>query len=254
MITKQRSARSCLFHLPTGAAGRGTSSGISCKGRICAQRRARPETRSWDVLGHAGAAGVRRRLGRAGLIPGSTWQQQMEEPRVIPAGVGAGRGGHDRRTKPRIYSCRPFTVSPSLPPCTGLFLHFLCFSCLLGHPGAGTHTKSEPWPSLSLLPPALRAPLRPQEHSGAIDPAGRACPGPGWAGGVRGPPGHPPLRGLWRWDFKEGAPKGLGLSALPAFIPPPRLVGGMSADVRQSKHMGGHIYFTRACFGSAYLS
>lgn len=150
LITKQRSARSCLFHLPTGAAGRGTSSGISCKGRICAQRRARPETRSWDVLGHAGAAGVRRRLGRAGLIPGSTWQQQMEEPRVIPAGVGAGRGGHDRRTKPRIYSCRPFTVSPSLPPCTGLFLHFLCFSCLLGHPGAGTHTKSEPWPSLSL--------------------------------------------------------------------------------------------------------
>lgn len=68
----------------------------------------------------------------------------------IPAGVGAGRGGHGRRTKPRIYCCRPFTVSPSLPPCAGLFLHFLCFSCLLGHPGAGTHTKSEPSASLSL--------------------------------------------------------------------------------------------------------
>lgn len=38
-------------------------------------------------------------------------------------------------------------VSPSLP---GLFLHFLCFSCLLGHPGADTHTKSEPRPGLSL--------------------------------------------------------------------------------------------------------
>lgn len=104
------------------------------------------------------------------------------------------------------------------------------------------------------VPPALRAPLRPQEHSGAIDPAGRVCPGPGWAGGVRSPPGHPPLRGPWRWDFKEGGPKGLGLSALPTFIPPPGLVEGMSADVRQSKHMGGHIYFTRACFGSAHLS
>lgn len=73
----------------------------------------------------------------------------MEEPRVIPAGLGAGSGGHDRRTKPRIYSRRPFTISPSLPPRAGLFPYFLCFSCLLGHPGADTHTKSEWRPSLS---------------------------------------------------------------------------------------------------------
>lgn len=92
----------------------------------------------WDTLGLRVSGGGWDEADPAFL-------QQMEEPRVIPAGVGAGRGGHGRRTKPRIYCCRPFTaVSPSLPPCAGLFLHFLCFSCLLGHPGAHTHTKSEP--------------------------------------------------------------------------------------------------------------
>lgn len=117
-----------------------------CKGRISAEPRGCLKATAglcWDTLGLWVSGG-------AWLIPGSTRQQQMEEPSVIAAGVGAGRGGHDRRTKPRIYSCSPFTVSPSLPPCAGLFLHFLCFSCLLGHPGADTHTKSEPWASLSL--------------------------------------------------------------------------------------------------------
>lgn len=64
--------------------------------------------------------------------------------------------GHDQRTKARIYSFLPsFHHSPLLPPSTGLFLHFLCFSCLLGHPDADMHTKSEPSNEAIPVPPAL---------------------------------------------------------------------------------------------------
>ena len=105
-------------------------------------------------------------LGRDGLSPdprgAAGKRQQMEVSYVIPAGVGVGREGHGRRTKTRIYSSRPFAGSPSLPPRAGLFLHFLCFSCLLGHPGADTHTKSEPSGEAIPAPPAPRAPGRPQ--------------------------------------------------------------------------------------------
>lgn len=79
-----------------------------------------------------------------------------------PGRVGVGRKGHGRRTKARIYSSHPFTGSPSLPPRTGLFLHFLCFSCLLGHPDADTHTKNEPSGEAIPVPPAPQVPLRPR--------------------------------------------------------------------------------------------
>lgn len=159
----------------------GEQVGGPCKRRISPspspERRGCPETRSWDAVGHAGVVGVRRRLGSAGLSsargsPG-THRQQMEGSYVIPAGVGVGREGHGRRTKAGIYCSRPFTGSPSLPPRAGLFLHFLCFSCLLGHPDADTHTKSEPSGEAVPLPPAPRAPLRPRSTVVPLNRAGR---------------------------------------------------------------------------------
>lgn len=103
------------------------------------------------------------------------------------------------------------------------------------------------------VPPALRAPPRPREHSGVIDPAGRACPGPAWAGSRQSPPRHPLLHRLWLWGCEEGAPKGLGSPFLPVFGHS-RFGGGNSADGRQSKYTDGRVYFTRAWLGSAYLS
>lgn len=188
---------------------------MPCEGRISAERRGRPETRSWAVLGHAGAAGVRRRLGRARLGPGSTCQQQMEEPSVIPAGLGAGCGGHDRRTKPRIYSLPSFHRQPLSASLRWIVPAFSLLQLFTGSPWCRHAHKERATGEAVPVPPALRVPLRPREHRGAIDPAGRACPGPGWAGGMQTHAGHPLLHRLWPRDCKEGAPKGLGLPALP---------------------------------------
>lgn len=57
------------------------------------------------------------------------------------------------------------------------------------------------------VPPALPAPLRPRGHSGAIEPAGRACPGPGWAAGVRSPAGILLCTGCGRGILRRGPQK-----------------------------------------------
>lgn len=50
-----------------------------------------------------------------------------------------GSGGHGQQTKHCFYA---FCRQPlALPPCPGLFVHFLCFSCLLGQPAVDTHTQ-----------------------------------------------------------------------------------------------------------------
>lgn len=50
-----------------------------------------------------------------------------------------GSWGHGRQTKHCFYAyCRQ---PLALPPCPGLFMHFLCFSCLLGQPAVDTHAQ-----------------------------------------------------------------------------------------------------------------
>lgn len=186
-------------------------------------------------------------LGRAGTRWGCGCQ---EEAGTSPADPGnhkpAANGGASRHPGRAGSRARPENKAPHLfPPSfhcqplrAGLFLHFLCFSCLLGHPGADTHTQSR----------GCRC-----ATGAAIEPAGTACPGPGWAKGMQSPPGTLSAR-----DFEEGGPKGPGLSALPGLVML-GLVEGMMVDVRQSKHMGGHVYFTGVYFtgvyfGSVYLS
>lgn len=158
---------------------------MPCKERICAERRGWPETRSWAVLGHAGAAGVRRRLGRARLIPG---KHMPAANGGAAAGLGAGSGGHDRENKashlfPPSFHRQPLSASPRwIVPAFSLLQLFTGSPwCRHAHKERAT---AQPVP----VPPALRAPPRPRRHSGAIDPAGRACPGPGWAGGMHSPP------------------------------------------------------------------
>lgn len=146
----------------------------------------------WDTLGLRVSGGGWDELCSARSSAQGNTRQQMEAPHVIPAGVGVGREGHGRRTKTRIYSSRPFPSSPSLPPCTGLFLHFLCFSCLLGHPDADTHTQRTSYPVRQFLCHRHREPFSgPGEHSGAIElgwESDRACPAPGGQGHPE-PPG-----------------------------------------------------------------
>lgn len=171
-------------------------------------------------------------LGCAGTRWGCGCQ---EEAGTSPADPGnhkpAANGGASRHpgragSWPRPENKAPHLFLPSFrrqPLRAGLFLHFLCFSCLLGHPGADTHAQSRG---------------RRCATGAAIEPAGTACPGPAWAGGMHSPPGTLSAR-----DFEEGVPKGPGLSALPGLVMP-GLVEGTLLDVRQSKHMGGRVYFT----------
>lgn len=163
----------------------------------------------WDTLGLRVAGGGWDKLGSAWTSAQGHARQQMEASHVIPAGVGVGREGHGRRTKTRIYSSRPFPGSPSLPPRTGLFLHFLCFSCLLGHPDADTHTKNELSGEAAGVPPAPRALLQPRGaqwgHRTGLGERPR---------GIRSPRASSSAR-AGAVGFGEGGPRGLGLLALP---------------------------------------
>ncbi|XP_013049386.3 ral guanine nucleotide dissociation stimulator isoform X2 [Anser cygnoides] len=156
-----------------------------------------PEAHSWDV---AVAAGGRRRLGPAGVSP--QLRSKWRHPTSCRPGWESGARGTAGEQRLAFI---PFASSPSLlPPCPGLFVRFLCFSCLLGHPAADARTKSEPSAEAVPAPPAPQAPLRPQEHSGGIEPgweSTRACPAVGL--GALGASHHLPGILLLR-DFGAG--------------------------------------------------
>lgn len=168
----------------------------------------------WDTLGLRVSGGGWDEPGWSREAHASSkWRSRASSP----AGLGAGRGGHDRRTKPRIYSLPSFHRQPLSASLRWIVPAFSLLQLFTGSPWCRHAHKERATGEAVPVPPALRVPLRPREHSGAIDPAGRACPGPGWAGGMQTHPGHPLLHRLWPWDCKEGAPKGLGLAALPLF-------------------------------------
>lgn len=181
---------------------------MPCKGKISAGPRGWPGTRSWAVLGHAGAAGVRRRLGRARLIPGSANASGKRRSRASarPGWEPGAEGTTGEQSLAFILAVLSPSAPLSLASLRWIVPAFSLLQLFTGSPWCRHAHKeraaAEPVP----VPPALPAPLRPQQHSGAIDPAGRACPGPGWAGGI-----------LPTWFVRRGAPKGLGLAALPMF-------------------------------------
>lgn len=170
-----------------------------------------PESHSWAVLGHAGAVGVRRSLADPGKHKAAANGGAERHP---------SRGGSwARRARPQNKASHLFLQSFHRQPLSAslrwIVPAFSLLQLFTGSPWCRHAHKEramgEPVPVPVPVPPALRAPRRPQEHSGAIDPAGRACPGPGWAGGIV------LCTACGHGIVKMGAPKGLGLWALPMF-------------------------------------
>lgn len=149
-------------------------------------------------------------------VSGGGWDEADPGKRIPAANGGAAR--HPGRGGSRARGARPENKAPHLllpsfhrrqPLSASLRWIVPAFSLLQLFTGSPWCRHAHKERAIVPVPPALPVPPRPLGHSGAIDPAGRACPGLGW--------GHPPL---WGWDFKEGVPKGLGWSALPRFITP----------------------------------